>query len=49
MIRRNIAVITAVLASLALAACADATGPNTTPKAECPGVTAGTGICAPKG
>ena len=47
MIRRNVAVITAVLASFLLAACADATGPNTTPKKEC-GITAGTGICTPK-
>ena len=48
MIRRRVAVITAVLASLALAACADATGPNTTPKDQCGGVTVGTGICTPK-
>ena len=48
MIRRNVAVITVVLASLALAACADATGPTTTPTQACGGVTTGTGICTPK-
>ena len=48
MIRRNVAVITALLASFLLAACADATGPNSTPKKECGGITMGTGICTPK-
>ena len=47
MIRRNVAVIAAVLASLALSACADATGPDTTTKPQC-GVTHGSGICTPK-
>jgi hypothetical protein len=49
MIRRNAALLAAVLASLALAACSDVTGPNTAPKAEdsCKGITAGTGICVP--
>ncbi len=47
MIRRNVAVLTVVLASLILAACSDATGPNTTPKKEC-GITFGSGICTPK-
>jgi hypothetical protein len=47
MIRRNVAILTVVLGSLILAACSDATGPNTTPKKDC-GVTFGTGICTPK-
>ena len=47
MVRRRVAVITAVLASLALAACSDATGPSTTPDKQC-GITLGSGICAPK-
>jgi hypothetical protein len=45
MIRRNVAVLSIVLASLVLAACSDATGPNTTPKKDCGGITVGTGIC----
>ena len=47
MIRRNVAVITVVLASLALAACSDVTGPSTTPDKQC-GITIGSGICSPK-
>ena len=47
MIRRHVATAALLLASLALAACADATGPNSTPKKEC-GITIGSGICAPK-
>lgn len=45
--RRNAALLSIIIASLALAACADATGPNTTPKKEC-GIVVGTGICTPK-
>ena len=49
MIRRNVATLALVVASLALAACADATGPTST-KAEdtCRGIITGSGICVPK-
>jgi hypothetical protein len=42
MIRRNAALLALVITSLALAACADATGPNTTTKKEC-GIVVGSG------